>query len=252
MSFNGSSSLVQVASSPSLGLSSAMTLSAWIYPAASQSGWRTIMQREADAYFLNASNDRGRCGRPGAAPLGGGTNMVGGPTASPVGSWTHVAMTYDGCCWAVCEWGAGCVEGCCRGRFRRRSNPLRIGGNQPYGEYFKGLIDEVRGLQPGAEPAEIQTDMATPLGGASSDTMPPSAPGNVSRARRARQVDVSWSASTDNVGVTGYRVERCQGAGCTTFAQMGTPTGMIVQRYRVERRRRVTAIGCGRWMRRAT
>jgi len=25
--------------------------------------------------------------------------------------------------------------------------------------------------------------------------------------------------------VTGYRVERCQGAGCTTFAQVATPTG---------------------------
>ena len=27
------------------------------------------------------------------------------------------------------------------------------------------------------------------------------------------------------MGVTGYRVERCQGAGCTTFAQIATPTG---------------------------
>jgi chitodextrinase len=27
------------------------------------------------------------------------------------------------------------------------------------------------------------------------------------------------------VGVTGYRVERCQGATCKTFVQVGTPTG---------------------------
>ena len=27
------------------------------------------------------------------------------------------------------------------------------------------------------------------------------------------------------MGVTGYRVERCQGAGCTTFVQIATPTG---------------------------
>ena len=49
------------------------------------------------------------------------------------------------------------------------------------------------------------------------------------RARRRRpvsttQIDLGWTASTDNVGVTGYRVERCQGAGCTNFAQVGTPT----------------------------
>src|SRR5207344_973628 len=34
-----------------------------------------------------------------------------------------------------------------------------------------------------------------------------------------------WAASTDNVGVTGYRVERCQGAGCVSFAQVTTPIG---------------------------
>ena len=36
------------------------------------------------------------------------------------------------------------------------------------------------------------------------------------------EVDLSWGASTDNVGVTGYQVERCQGAGCTNFAQIGS------------------------------
>ena len=46
------------------------------------------------------------------------------------------------------------------------------------------------------------------------------------RPRSARtQIDLAWAASTDNVGVTGYRVERCQGAGCTNFAQVATPTG---------------------------
>ena len=31
-----------------------MTLSAWIRPSESQSGWRTIMSRQTDAYFLMA------------------------------------------------------------------------------------------------------------------------------------------------------------------------------------------------------
>ena len=41
------------------------------------------------------------------------------------------------------------------------------------------------------------------------------------------QINLSWTASTDNVGVTGYRVERCQGAGCSNFAQVGTPTATV-------------------------
>ena len=37
-------------------------------------------------------------------------------------------------------------------------------------------------------------------------------------------IDLAWPTATDNLGVTGYRVERCQGASCTNFAQIGTPT----------------------------
>ena len=61
---------------------------------------------------------------------------------------------------------------------------------------------------------------------AASDTTPPGAPGTLTTsAVSATQINLSWGAATDNVGVTGYRVERCQGAGCTSFAQIATPTG---------------------------
>jgi chitodextrinase len=58
------------------------------------------------------------------------------------------------------------------------------------------------------------------------DTTAPSVPSNVSAtASSATQVNLSWTASTDNVAVTGYKVERCQGTSCTSFAQVGSPTG---------------------------
>jgi hypothetical protein len=56
--FDGASSIVRVAPSPSLNLGRAMTLSAWIRPSAQQDGWRAIVQREADAYFLSAGSSR--------------------------------------------------------------------------------------------------------------------------------------------------------------------------------------------------
>ena len=57
------------------------------------------------------------------------------------------------------------------------------------------------------------------------DTQPPTAPSNLTATSiSSNQINLAWTASTDNVGVTGYRVERCSGAGCTTFAQIGTPT----------------------------
>lgn len=57
------------------------------------------------------------------------------------------------------------------------------------------------------------------------DTTPPSSPTNLTAtAASSTQINLSWSASTDNVGVTGYKVERCQGAGCSSFTQIATPT----------------------------
>jgi hypothetical protein len=59
------------------------------------------------------------------------------------------------------------------------------------------------------------------------DTQPPTAPANLAAtSTSSSQISLSWTASTDNVGVTGYKVERCQGAGCATFAQIATPAGI--------------------------
>lgn len=58
-----------------------------------------------------------------------------------------------------------------------------------------------------------------------SDTEPPTAPAALNAtAASSAQINLTWTASTDNVGVTGYRVERCQGSGCSNFIQIATPT----------------------------
>ena len=57
------------------------------------------------------------------------------------------------------------------------------------------------------------------------DTIAPTAPSGLTvTAVSSSQVNLSWTASTDNVGVTGYKVERCQGANCSNFTQIATPT----------------------------
>src|SRR6266568_3042522 len=64
---------------------------------------------------------------------------------------------------------------------------------------------------------------ATPV----ADTTAPTAPiGLTATATSTSTINLSWTASTDNVGVTGYSVERCQGAACTNFAllQVVAPT----------------------------
>ena len=76
------------------------------------------------------------------------------------------------------------------------------------------------------------------------DTQAPTAPTNLTATPiSGTQINLSWTASSDNVGVTNYLIERCQSAGCTDFAQIATSatasfsnTGLTVgttYRYRV-------------------
>src|SRR6186713_2610748 len=57
------------------------------------------------------------------------------------------------------------------------------------------------------------------------DTQAPTAPsGLVASSTTASSVSLAWTASTDNVGVTGYQILRAPGASGGTFAQVGTST----------------------------
>jgi hypothetical protein len=58
------------------------------------------------------------------------------------------------------------------------------------------------------------------------DTQPPTAPTNFkATVRSATQIDLSWTASTDNGGVSDYRLQVCRGTGCT-FVALATVTGL--------------------------
>ena len=163
LSFNGINNLVLIPNSASLNVSAAMTLQAWVFPSATQSGWRTILQREVDAYSLNASNDAGPLFPAGGGIFGGSGTWISGTSASPVNAWTHVALTYDGATLKLYVNGVQAASQARTGAVQTNTNPLRIGGNIPYGEFFQGLIDEVRVYNRALTQAEIQTDMNTPV-----------------------------------------------------------------------------------------
>jgi mucin-19 len=61
------------------------------------------------------------------------------------------------------------------------------------------------------------------LGG---DATRPTVPlGLTASAVDSSQINLSWMASSDNVAVTGYRIERCSGQDCISFAQIAAPSG---------------------------
>src|SRR5262249_43572637 len=69
----------------------------------------------------------------------------------------------------------------------------------------------------------ILNGVAIPIHGASPDTQAPTAPTNLTATPvSSTQINLNWTASTDDFGVTGYLIEQCVGSACTTFTQSGT------------------------------
>ncbi|HEX4746005.1 MAG TPA: fibronectin type III domain-containing protein, partial [Gaiellaceae bacterium] len=59
------------------------------------------------------------------------------------------------------------------------------------------------------------------------DTEAPSAPGTlIANAVSSSQINLGWGAATDNVGVTLYRIERCQGTSCANFSEIATTSAL--------------------------
>jgi hypothetical protein len=162
LSFNGVNNMVVISDSNSLDLTSGMTLEAWIMPAVFQSGWRTIIQKEVDTYLLHASSNTALMPATGAT-FGGSVPTIYSPSTIAVGQWVHLAGTYDGSQIRLYINGTQVASTARTGLIAVNNLPMRIGGNSPYGEFFNGLIDEVRVYNRALSAAEIQADMNTPV-----------------------------------------------------------------------------------------
>jgi glucose/arabinose dehydrogenase/PKD repeat protein len=171
LQFNGTSSMVTVPDSPSLRLTSAMTLEAWVYPTVLTGGWTDVIMKQTDNYYLAATAQPG-----GVAAMG---SSIGYPvyagTPLPANTWSHLAATYDGV--RMCLYVNG-IEVNSRAEtdsLPTSSGPLSFGGDAVYGQRFTGRIDEVRIYRRALTPSEIQSDMTAPVitGVEAADPSPP-------------------------------------------------------------------------------
>lgn len=174
LSFNGTSNYVTINDSPSLDLTSGMTLEAWVKPS-TLSGWRTVMMKEKSGnlvYALYANTDSNK---PSGEIYTTGNRDVRASSALITTDWKHVAVTYDGTVLKFYIDGNEVGSTTTSGNIAVSNNALRIGGNTVWGEYFKGLIDEIRIYDRALSQPEIVTDMNVALSNAPSTTPVPTA-----------------------------------------------------------------------------
>jgi hypothetical protein len=211
VAFNGTSSLVTIADSASLDLTNGMTLEAWVNPT-TVNDWQTVLVKENSIGndFTYGVMSNTPYGGPGGWVSIGTARSAESPTRLALNTWTHVAATFDGSNLRFYRNGTLVTTTAVTGAMVASTGALRIGGNNIWGEWFAGSIDEVRVYNRPLTATQITSDMNTAVvTGAPDGTAPTvslTAPAN--GAAITGTVTVSANAS-DNVGVAGvqFRVD---------------------------------------------
>ena len=160
LTFNGSSSYVTVNDSNSLDLATGYTLEAWVKPASIKSG--NILAKEMPngaVYNLYAYED---ADLPVASFNDGADYRVTtGPSQLPINTWSHLVATYDRQTLRIYVNGVQVASRAYTSNIQTSTGALRIGGNSIWGEYFNGVIDELRIYNRALTATDIQGNMAT-------------------------------------------------------------------------------------------
>ena len=139
-----------------------MTVEAWVRPSR-LGGWRTVVFKERSGGVVYGLYGDQAGGRPlGQVDIGGERNAVGSASL-PLNAWSHLAVTFDGCVVRLFVNGVQAGSLPFVGSMAASTGPLRLGGNGVWGEWFAGLIDEVRVYSRALSASEIQQDMQTPV-----------------------------------------------------------------------------------------
>jgi hypothetical protein len=166
LSFDGISNWVTVPDSPSLDLTTGVTMEAWVRPTAIGTRWRCVLLKEQTGsliYALYAGDGR----QQAATDVFTSSDIgISGTATTPLNAWTHLAATYDGATLRLYVNGVQAASKAVTGAIRTSTGALRIGGNSTWNdEWFAGLIDEVRVYKRALSATEIQADMNRPISG---------------------------------------------------------------------------------------
>ena len=212
--FNGIDSNVSVLASTVLDMATAFTMSAWVNPTATASDFRAVLVKNYKNYLY--SSVAGYCGN--GTPLGGFSETTNQAVCdqSPlaINSWSHLAVSYDGAFLTLYRNGVAISTVASSETMSRSTGTLQIGASQ-FGEFFQGMVDEVRVYNRALALSEIQTIYQQDGG------TPPSQTFSVSLANSGNRSVTAGSSTTNAIAAT-----LASGtAKAVSFAVSGLPSG---------------------------
>ncbi|OGE80312.1 MAG: hypothetical protein A2660_02180 [Candidatus Doudnabacteria bacterium RIFCSPHIGHO2_01_FULL_45_18] len=227
VNFDNINDTITFSTAPSLNLTGAITVSAWINKTSGFSASDSIVSRFCcghsapyEQYSLMADTSASSV----KFNVSNGTALLKSNTATNAiqnGTWYHLVGTYNGTDTTAIYLNGVLVDSDTSANFGSLNVPNGAIFRISPSSYFGGVIDEVRVYNRALSASDV-TELYN-FTGAPPDTEAPSTPTDLSaNSISSSEINLSWTTPTDNFGVTGYRVYRCEGAGCTPSTQINT------------------------------
>ena len=218
LSLDGVNDYVNLANPTALRLTGSITISAWIYATSNPIDDAAIVSKRTAAgvgFQLDTTIDTGpRTIGFKLTNSSGGQMLRYGSTTLQLNTWYYVTGVYNAASQTLDVYlngqlDNGVLQGTITSAQQNSSANVNIGRRAGgSGFEFAGRIDDVRIADHALTADQIRTDMATPLGSVTDTTVPSTPTGLTATPASATQVNLSWTASTDNIGVTGYQIFR--------------------------------------------
>jgi hypothetical protein len=141
-------------------------MEAWVKPATTTSTWKTVLLKEGPQGLVYALYSSDQAQHPaGLVRISNNDRDARAPDVLPANVWSHLAVTYDKTQGVLNIWvnGIPMDTRAIVGDITTSTGPLFMGGNQFWGEYFNGQIDNVRVYNRALGIVELMTNQVTPV-----------------------------------------------------------------------------------------
>ena len=160
LSFDGTNDNISIPDNNTLDISAAITLEAWCY-ATKNTGIQNVISKSSNSAnngYIFPRTDNGWSSVIIYFHIAGGFRTLSAPYPS-LNAWHHLAATYDGASIKLYINGVLSANMAQTGAITTNGNPLALGNQTGFAEYFGGYADEMRVWNVARTQAEIQSNM---------------------------------------------------------------------------------------------